>query len=571
MADQVKFKRGTQASLNSLLLLNGTAGSFDTGAFYLTSDTDRLYFAQSSSELVPLNQFIRSVADVAALSSITATDGDYYYCKSENVLAVWDANEGSNGGWVQLNPDTNTRLGTTSTALSTGAATGLSANETGAKINLSIAEDNSTIPSNPGEVAHTATGSVTIKGTGAANVSQSSGVITIDVSEGVDTHYSIGTSSVSGLSSGQSGAKVTLDATGSATDTDVTIKSANSNLAVAENNGVITLTAADQSVEAVTAAFDSSGKFKVTVKDATDATGVASTEITPTITYGDSTGSNTTSNATFNSGTATLNVYTKAQTDAAISAAMATADALTYAGTVSSSDASTKLVGNAPVGTVYKASTAISSPVVADIGDLIIATLASGATEGEANSIEWDVIPSGDDQTITFTKDASTGQILISDGTNNGAAGIKVAAGTHIAATHALNGNVITTTVAQAADYTAQDVEGSTAGVTQTQGSDASFTAVTAIETDAYGNVVNGSIKTQQFTVKGGSKIDSVVEQVTHDSTGASVKTIVSGNASDTANGTFKVISDNLTITNGTNTGSTSTTNVKINLEWGTF
>ena len=123
MADQVKFKRDTQASLNSLLLLNGTAGSFDTGAFYLTSDTDRLYFAQSSSELVPLNQFIRSVADVAALSSITATDGDYYYCKTENVLAVWDANEGANGGWVQLNPDTNTRLGTTSTALSTGAAT----------------------------------------------------------------------------------------------------------------------------------------------------------------------------------------------------------------------------------------------------------------------------------------------------------------------------------------------------------------------------------------------------------------------------------------------------------------
>jgi hypothetical protein len=34
----VKFLRGTQAKLDSLT-------SFQEGAFYLTSDTDRLYFA----------------------------------------------------------------------------------------------------------------------------------------------------------------------------------------------------------------------------------------------------------------------------------------------------------------------------------------------------------------------------------------------------------------------------------------------------------------------------------------------------------------------------------------------
>ena len=568
MADKVKFLRGTQANLTAkLAAIKAGTGTVEAGAFYLTSDTDRLYFAQSANELVPLNQFIRTVDDVAALTSITAADGDYYYCKADNVLAVWDASEGANGGWVQLNPDTNTRLNTTNSAVTTAAATGLGANETGAKINLSISEAANTVPT--GDSAHTATGSVTLKGTGAVNISQNSGVVTIDVSEGVDTHYSIGTGAASGLSTGQSGAKITLDATGTATDTDVTLKSANNNLSVSQSSGVITLTAADQSVDTVTAGYDANGKFKVTVKDATDAAAVASTEITPTISYGDTTGSNTASSAVFNSGTATLNVYTKAQTDAAISAAMATADALTYAGTVSSSTAAATLVGNANVGTTYKASDTITSPVSAKRGDLIIATLKDGATEGAANSIDWEVIPSGDDQTITFTKDASTGQILVSDGVSG--AGIKVAAGTHIAATHALSGNTITTTVAQAQDYTAQDVEGSTGNVTQTLGSDATFTAITAIETDAYGNVVDGSIKTQTFSVKGGAKINTVVDQVKHDSTGAEVKTIVSDTSGASANGTFKMVSDNLTITNGTNDGTTATTNVKVNLEWGTF
>jgi len=119
----------------------------------------------------------------------------------------------------------------------------LGANETGAKINLSISEAANTVPT--GDSAHTATGSVTLKGTGAVNISQNSGVVTIDVSEGVDTHYSIGTGAASGLSTGQSGAKITLDATGTATDTDVTLKSANNNLSVSQSSGVITLTAAD--------------------------------------------------------------------------------------------------------------------------------------------------------------------------------------------------------------------------------------------------------------------------------------------------------------------------------------
>ena len=52
----VKFLKGTQSNFNGLT-------QFTDGAFYLTTDTDRLYFAQSETECVPLNQFIRTVSE----------------------------------------------------------------------------------------------------------------------------------------------------------------------------------------------------------------------------------------------------------------------------------------------------------------------------------------------------------------------------------------------------------------------------------------------------------------------------------------------------------------------------
>ena len=59
----VKFKRGSQASLNTLI----QGGVFDDGCFYLTSDTDRLYVAQSANELVELNKSITVVSSIAKL------------------------------------------------------------------------------------------------------------------------------------------------------------------------------------------------------------------------------------------------------------------------------------------------------------------------------------------------------------------------------------------------------------------------------------------------------------------------------------------------------------------------
>ena len=61
----VKFLKGTQSNFNGLT-------QFIDGAFYLTTDTDRLYFAQSENECVPLNQFIRTVSE-AEFKALTTT------------------------------------------------------------------------------------------------------------------------------------------------------------------------------------------------------------------------------------------------------------------------------------------------------------------------------------------------------------------------------------------------------------------------------------------------------------------------------------------------------------------
>ena len=502
MADSVKFLKGTQANLTAkIAAIKAGTGTVEAGAFYLTSDTDRLYFAQASNELVPLNQFIRTVANVAALENVTAADGDYYYCKSENVLAVWDASEGANGGWVQLNPDTNNRINNSTSALSAGTS------GNNVTLNMSVTDDGST--------PRQATGTVTLAAGNNITLSESNNTVTITAAATNDTTYDLGSAAATGLSTGQSGAKLVLDASGSGTDSDVVIKSANSNLSISQSNDVITLTAADQSVSTVSANFDSSGKFKVGVKDESDADAVYSTEITPTISYGE-TGAK--SSATFNNGTANLDVYTTTQVDSKISNALSAADALTYKGTVSSSDAASK--------------------------------------------------SSGDDQTITWIANATTGQVGSTDGTNG--AYIKVAAGTHTAVSHSASGSVITTTVGQAADYTAQTATGSASDVsltpaTSNTATSAEFTAVTGIETDAYGNVVNGSVKTAKFTVKDShANINSVSQTSSVSNNIATITTTVADTDAVSKSGTMTLTSDNLTLT-------ASGSQTKLNLEWGTF
>lgn len=114
----VLFKRGLQSALPSTVI---------DGAFYLTTDTHRLYVGQGSTPVL-LNQtvqFVNNIAELTAKSAAWDTEElkkahlhDLYYVlpgagdasnsQGGNILAVWCYDKTQNQyAWVQINPDHN--------------------------------------------------------------------------------------------------------------------------------------------------------------------------------------------------------------------------------------------------------------------------------------------------------------------------------------------------------------------------------------------------------------------------------------------------------------------------------
>lgn len=92
----VRFLRGSQANLDKLT-------SFIEGAFYLTSDTDRLYFAHSASNLAYLNKYIYTVdsRDKLPKDLSKVNVGDFYYINTENILCT--KAKADDTQWTQIN------------------------------------------------------------------------------------------------------------------------------------------------------------------------------------------------------------------------------------------------------------------------------------------------------------------------------------------------------------------------------------------------------------------------------------------------------------------------------------
>lgn len=540
MAINVGFLRGSQANLNTLK----ANGVFKEGSFYLTTDTDRLYFAQSSSELVDLNKYVKMVASEANLPAIANAEvGDFYYISDINVLAVKKAS--SDTKWTQINPDTT--LSASNQNISTQQVTAdkevkVFESVSDSKGNTSKGDFNLVAGSNVHLNVDTATNKITI----------SADNDTTNTTYSVEASKTGSTAEIHLKGSDNSDDKVglTLSDGGSLTVTDDVIDVAIPSKIKAELS------------------FDANGQLVPvsTLKGKNDdATSVA---VTPTIKLG----TNTTEYK-FVSGTATLPVYTKTETDQKITDALAAADALTYKGTVSNTDVSTKIVKTANVGEVYKAATNISisvdgKTVTAKTGDLLI-------SEGTDGNVTWVVVPSGDDQTISGEVGNAT--ILVKDQSAL-LAGMQLLEGTHIAITDETEGKLDKVTISQKADYAAQDVAGSTANVTlakatkTTNPTSATFTAITEIETDVYGNVVDNSIKTKTFTVVDShANISNVTNGVTVTSTNdedkATITTAVTDTDTVSKSDTFALSSTSLEIT----AVGTASKEAAINLVWGTF
>ena len=98
----VKFKLGTQASLNAL---KDSKKGWEVGTFYLTSDSSRLYIGQAD-ELALLNKSVEIYDNLNALKAKGKSyEGDIAYCVDENVLAYYNGTT-----WAQINPDDDTIL-----------------------------------------------------------------------------------------------------------------------------------------------------------------------------------------------------------------------------------------------------------------------------------------------------------------------------------------------------------------------------------------------------------------------------------------------------------------------------
>lgn len=99
----VSFKRGLQADLPNSNIVDG--------AFYLTTDTNRLYVGGANNKLELLNQSIKfyTYNDVFREdSTVPKVEGQFYYLSDKNILCTFAKTKTHpDGEWVQINPDHN--------------------------------------------------------------------------------------------------------------------------------------------------------------------------------------------------------------------------------------------------------------------------------------------------------------------------------------------------------------------------------------------------------------------------------------------------------------------------------
>ena len=99
----VSFKRGLQADLPNSNIVDG--------AFYLTTDTNRLYVGGTNDKLELLNQSIKFYTYDEVFrenSNVPKVEGQFYYLSDKNILCTFAKTKTHpDGEWVQINPDHN--------------------------------------------------------------------------------------------------------------------------------------------------------------------------------------------------------------------------------------------------------------------------------------------------------------------------------------------------------------------------------------------------------------------------------------------------------------------------------
>lgn len=415
----LQFLSGTQAGVNNLIAT--PAGTIE-GAFYLTSDTNRLYIGTVAGP-VPVNQGVITVANVATLPA-AAEPGQFYFATAENVLCVW-----SKGNFIQINADT--KLKDFSTSVS---------DKTDKKVTItSTVSDTSTASDTDG--ATKADSFALVEGAG----------ITLTVNEKEITISSSGTGGVTlTLLTGQvkdnkkaatikqHSIVTAADGTTTTSDEEITLIGGANIAAVTAGEKSITIDASVQEVTEHTFANGDTG-FTFTTKQ-TSGTDVTSSVLDPIVTIG---AEGNTKDVHFQKGAAALDVYTITQTDKKITdeidKALKVADAMVFKGTIGTGGtvASPDAITEARNGDTYKAKSNFTyNGETVKVGDLLIAQ----GTEDEATGLlktgfSFEIVPSGNEYETKVTK--VTHGIELTDGalTPTILGGIKLAEGKQVTLT----------------------------------------------------------------------------------------------------------------------------------------
>lgn len=530
----VKFLKGLQANVPV------DSGAVD-GAFYLTTDTHRLYVGNDAGKADLLSQSVFVVANVAALSDCPKVEGQFYYAKAENVLCTYST---ASSGYIQINADTDTKVKSAEFGVTSGTNTA-TITHTIHKETKAGASAGDVSSANAVEIV--GSGDVTVSGDAANHkITINSDPYDINVGAVADDQKSvpINLQTVSGDTKTTVGSfKIGVKGDGMTLTRD------------ADNDMLVINSAAVAPVPTVTGANGKSEGFDVTV--GITGGGSATGHIAPQIKL-----ASTSDAINFVNGVATLNVYSKEEVDS-IKYGL---DAVQYKGTVTA--ASDLPTSGVQVGWMYKVGAAFGGY---SVNDILIANGTEDANGVITGTITWDHIDTSDKEDTTYTLsstgtainltalgNANSGTITVEgDGSLISAAGdgankIKLS---HIVPTGAKEGTIgtgSTTTVSGA---------GTTANT---------FKALTGVKTDAAGHVVgvventvsvvDTHINSNALTINSGSAASNNKATIKLDSTVADTSGV-----SKTASASFTIGSSSLDITEAT-AGA-----VVVDLVWGTF
>lgn len=596
----VLFKQGTQASLDTIRS-NKTAID---GSFYLTNDTHRLYIGRSNGDAVPVNEGVNTVPTLDDLPQITAANapsyvGQFYYVSGSNILCVYSASTQGGavkGGWVQINPNTDTHLSDLkiNITVENGVAT----------VSTSITEADS---ANNG-TADTTTRNFKVQGAGGITVGATE---TSDGNNDILTitgdQYSIAAGTANAA---QKTVPINLTSDGGH-DSSVVLKGSE-NVTISKDGTAIKFEATDTQLASATGANETQG-FSVTVTDSAGNSEKAT--INPQIVVGGT--QDTQQTVAFENGTATLPVYTKDELDNKL----AGLDAMTYKGTVGATRNMSQIqTAGVKIGDTYlldddiAAITTSNGKKPAAKGDMIVARGTEG-TDGNitAATLVWDIIPSGNDnytdtnyigKPTTGTgasgdgnyadkhyegfklqdtiENESVGEVDFYAGDNINITGTGFTKGTDIIGNKILISHAdVANSGGSAAPATKVISSGSDTDFTQAPGTTFNVTAVTEVTRDGKGHVIG--VKTKDLVLKDTqATIDkNDYQAATATASGVTTATItntihsVNENGDQVSNqaGTFGLASSTLALT-VTNTGTGAnpkSTTVTADIVWGTF